>query len=567
MKIGNNLDTKEDAKIDLVNLIETRLLITANSGGGKSWCIRKIVEESHEKVQQIIIDLEGEFTTLREEFDFILVGKEGEIPVTIKTAELLAKKLLELNTSAIIDLSELQQHERIIYVKRFLDSMIDSPKNLWHPVMVIVDEAHHFCPESSKSESASAVIDLMTRGRKRGFAGILATQRISKLNKDAIAEANNYMIGRTGLDIDMKRASEILGFTTKEQMRSLRELDAGKFFTFGPSVSKEVTRIKVGNVKTKHLKSGGQQLIKVAPPSDKIKRILQKVTDLPKEAEIELKTKADFQELINRQKRDISILKQNKPIINSDSKALEASRLQGKRESDLLYQDKVRYLEGAYKVLEKDLTKSKSVFDNIAKLCSTMINIQPAKLEFKPVARVIPPPTKQVTNRIQPVTTNSQDNEIKPLREGAMKMLGWLAAFYPESLTKEKVATLSGFSVRGGTFNIYLSELKRNNWISENGELSITEDGLSNARNVPEKPTNPQEFIELWAGKFREGAAKILRLVCEQYPNAMTKEEIGESTGFAPEGGTFNIYISELRRNGLIKIDSQGIVASSELFE
>ena len=567
MKIGNNLDTKEDAKIDLVNLIETRLLITANSGGGKSWCIRKIVEESHEKVQQIIIDLEGEFTTLREEFDFILVGKEGEIPVTIKTAELLAKKLLELNTSAIIDLSELQQHERIIYVKRFLDSMIDSPKNLWHPVMVIVDEAHHFCPESSKSESASAVIDLMTRGRKRGFAGILATQRISKLNKDAIAEANNYMIGRTGLDIDMKRASEILGFTTKEQMRSLRELDAGEFFTFGPSVSKEVTRIKVGNVKTKHLKSGGQQLIKVAPPSDKIKRILQKVTDLPKEAEIELKTKADFQELINRQKRDISILKQNKPIINSDSKALEASRLQGKRESDLLYQDKVRYLEGAYKVLEKDLTKSKSVFDNIAKLCSTMINIQPAKLEFKPVARVIPPPTKQVTNRIQPVTTNSQDNEIKPLREGAMKMLGWLAAFYPESLTKEKVATLSGFSVRGGTFNIYLSELKRNNWISENGELSITEDGLSNARNVPEKPTNPQEFIELWAGKFREGAAKILRLVCEQYPNAMTKEEIGESTGFAPEGGTFNIYISELRRNGLIKIDSQGIVASSELFE
>jgi hypothetical protein len=42
----------------------------------------------------------------------------------------------------------------------------------------------------------------MSQGRKRGFAGIIATQRLSKLHKDAAAEANNVIIGRTWLDAD-----------------------------------------------------------------------------------------------------------------------------------------------------------------------------------------------------------------------------------------------------------------------------------------------------------------------------------------------------------------------------
>lgn len=573
MEIGNNLEQKGKAKIDLINLIETRLLITANSGGGKSYCIRKIVEESHGKVQQIIIDLEGEFSTLREKFDFILIGKDGEIPASIKTSELLAKKLLELNTSAIIDLSELRQPERITYVKRFLDSMIDAPKNLWHPVMVIVDEAHHFCPESSKSESASSVIDLMTRGRKRGFAGILATQRISKLNKDAIAEANNYMIGRTGLDIDMKRASEILGFTSKEQTRSLRELDAGEFFAFGPSISKGITKIKIGIVKTKHLKSGGNQLIDVTPPSDKIKKILQKVTDLPKEAEVELKTKEELQREVSRLRRELTLsLKgaNKEKIVNVvDNKAM--------RELIIKHNAQLKEIDNKYKSLEKDTLKDKQFMENIVKQITSYvlshsrqlglnIKYEDSKLQIShfdkqkqavPVIQVMP----------RPSVTSISNIDVKPLREGAMKMLGWLACFYPESLTREKVATLSGFTASGGTFNTYLSELKRNGWISENGEISITEEGLSHAINIPEKPSNPEAFIEMWASKFREGAARIFRLVCETYPDSMTKKEIGEATGFEPTGGTFNTYISELRRNGLVVIKDNEITASRELFE
>ena len=79
-------------------------------------------------MQHIVLDLEGEFASLREKYDYVLVGKDGDIPTDIRSAEMLAKKLLEHRISAIIDLYELKHHERILFVKRFLDAMVNIKK-------------------------------------------------------------------------------------------------------------------------------------------------------------------------------------------------------------------------------------------------------------------------------------------------------------------------------------------------------------------------------------------------------------------------------------------------------
>ena len=66
MIIGKNVETGENVRIDLDKFLETRAVITASSGQGKSWGIRKILQESFGKVQQIILDWEGEYSNLRE---------------------------------------------------------------------------------------------------------------------------------------------------------------------------------------------------------------------------------------------------------------------------------------------------------------------------------------------------------------------------------------------------------------------------------------------------------------------------------------------------------------------
>src|SRR2546421_6654175 len=284
--MDSNIYLNQSVHIDLPTLLDTRLLIQANSGGGKSWLIRRLLEQSHGKVQQIVIDLEGEFSTLREKFDYILAGKNGDTPAEPRSAGLLGRRLLELNVSAIIDLYELSQYERKRFVKLFLEALINAPKQLWHPVLVVIDEAHVFAPEKGQSEAMGAVIDLATRGRKRGYCAVLATQRLSKLHKDAAAECNNKLIGRTNLDVDMKRASEELGFTTKDQAIALRNLAAGEFYAFGPAISPNVINVTIGSVETTHPKAGSRIYTgSPIPPTEKIRKILGEMKDLPQEAE------------------------------------------------------------------------------------------------------------------------------------------------------------------------------------------------------------------------------------------------------------------------------------------
>lgn len=103
---------EEKIKIHLSTLIDSRMLLCANSGGGKSYAIRKLLEAVGGNLMSIILDVEGEFKTLREKYDFLLIGQTGDVPVSIKSAHLLPQKLMELNVSTIIDISDLKMHER-----------------------------------------------------------------------------------------------------------------------------------------------------------------------------------------------------------------------------------------------------------------------------------------------------------------------------------------------------------------------------------------------------------------------------------------------------------------------
>ena len=56
MIIGQIVGGKK-LELDLPTLVDTRLLIQANSGGGKSWLLRLIAERAG--IQTIVLDNEG----------------------------------------------------------------------------------------------------------------------------------------------------------------------------------------------------------------------------------------------------------------------------------------------------------------------------------------------------------------------------------------------------------------------------------------------------------------------------------------------------------------------------
>lgn len=563
------------AAFSLETLVDTRLLIQANSGGGKSYLIRGILETTHGKVQQIVLDLEGEFSTLREKFPYILAGKGGDIPTDVRTAELLARRILKLGKSIIIDLYELKQQERKQYVRVFLEALVNAPKELWHPVLVVVDEAHQFCPEKEEAESAAAVVDLLTRGRKRGQCGILATQRLAKLNKDAAAECNNVLIGRTGLDVDMKRAGEILGFAGKGEMLTLRELEPGEFYAYGPALSRKVEKVKVDAVVTSHPKAGFRSLSASPPPApEEIRKALSELSDLPAEAHRELREKSDFVEEIRRLKRELAEAKSGAPKIDP-ARMADAVRRAEERGAKAAEERVGRELRGATFAVGKLKAELQGIAERAARAAGAGVPTPAAPVSPspapRPLAASLPPVITKAVIVARPLDyhqSGDNDQEEKPLRDGAMKMLAVVARFAPSPVGRTRIATMSCFSERGGTFQTYLGELKRRGWIREGpGGVEATDEGLTAAGPVEPLPDDPHELVEMWAGKFREGAAKILRYVASRYPEWVPDQDVEAETHFTSSGGTYQTYVGELRRNRLLERTDGQLRASPELME
>lgn len=543
--------------LNLERLIETRMLVTANSGGGKSYFLRNVLENTHGKVQHIVLDMEGEFSTLREKYDYVLIGKGGDIDLDIRGAELLAKKLLELKASAIIDLYELPQHERIRFVKLFFDSMVNSPKELWNDCLVFLDEGHVFAAEKRECASLSAVSDMATRGRKRGFCLVIATQRLSSLNKDVAAQMTNIVVGRTTLDIDMKRSAESLGFVSREQTWSLKNLEQGEFFVYGPAISNEVKKIKVGPVHTTIPKRGENKSKYVSPPKGKVLAALDGLKDLPQKAEEELREISDYKIEISKLRRELSV--QKRPGLTSEqTKTIQTQALNAGYNQ--------RAAEERVKVIRWEKV-SKELSEKLQKIHSLS---HPNLIKVEELPGILPEiQVRREFNKIQLLekSISQQIDGQKPLREGAMKMLSVAASYFPDSISIYQMGTLAGFTPSGGTFQTYLSELKRNEWLEVSGEqVTATEKGMENAGSFENLPTG-EKLLELWCSKFRDGAARMLRRVVNNYPNFLTQDELGAETGFTSSGGTFQTYLSELRRNKLIEVTREGVIASKWLVE
>lgn len=452
--------------IDLPLLIDTRLLVQANSGGGKSWLLRRLLEQSHGKVQQLVIDLEGEFSSLRERFDYVLAGKGGDTPADPTSAGLLARKLLELNVSAIIDLYELHYDERKRFVRLFLEAMINAPKELWHPCLVVLDEAHVFCPERGQSEAAAAVIDLATRGRKRGYCAVLATQRLAKLHKDAAAECNNKLIGRCSIDVDMKRASEELGFGSREQYLSLRSLEPGEFFAFGPALSPAVRKVTVGPVGTAHPKAGSRILTAApAPPTPKIRAILQQLADLPQAAVEEAATVERLERemrSLRRQLRDTPPQAPTAAIAAAIKRAL-ADQANGFDDERARWAAERRRLESVVAGVRQALDGGGT---------STPPSGEPPSPDALP-SQARPP-----------------DNELvamwrSKLGDGPRRIFDVLVERHPLSFTRAQLALLSKYAVGGGQYRSNLGLLVSNGLVShQDGRFKASDELFALSRGA-----------------------------------------------------------------------------------
>ena len=241
------------ALLDVGKLLATRLLIQAGSGGGKSWLLRRLLEQSHGMVRQIVFDPEGELVTLAEQLDYTVCAPDNDIaPIRPGGGAAAARVIYESRRSAIVSLSEFEIDQMHEFVADFCRELLRMPQVDWHHLLIAFDEAQLFAPQHDKAASKKALIDLARRGRKRGICLVCATQRLSELSKGVAGQLENKLIGLTTLDVDVDRAADVLGLRPVNARDLLRKLPPGHFIAFGPALGYELDDIAIGPVMTRH---------------------------------------------------------------------------------------------------------------------------------------------------------------------------------------------------------------------------------------------------------------------------------------------------------------------------
>lgn len=558
----------DDISIDLDKAIESRILVQANSGGGKSYTLRRFIEQTFGKKQIIILDPEGEFGNLRSKFDFVYIGEGGDAPAEPRSAALLARRLMETKANAIIDIYELGS-KRSEFVKNFMDAMVNMPKELWTDCFIILDEAHKFAPEKGQGESValSSVVDMASLGRKRGYCLVPATQRPSKLSKDVVAECNNKLIGRASLDIDRKRSAEELGFHTKEEILSLRDLQPGEFYVFGPAISREVVKTTIGDVEVKPPKRGTGRSIKIAPPTAKVKAILKQLADLPQEAEKELKTVAELKAEIIRLKR-IPVPVPAVPAAMGVSQWRAYGQERGYYEyfekqiveaRDKEWEKRVEVERGgwsrqsagyvkAFKDIEAALVRA----GNSSEIIRSAIPPKPLPVVID-LKKDIPPLPKTV--QVEPINLSTE-----AISKGELAVLKALAQ-YPQGVTRPHLTVMTTY--KKSTRDRYINYLQQKGLVEVNGAYVLaTEAGaLALGDDFQPLPTG-QELIDHYEKTLPAGEWKLLEVMLE-FGNAGThRDYLTERTGF--QKSTRDRYINYLQARGLVEAIGAGLVRASE---
>lgn len=546
--------------IDLDLLLRTRMLLQANSGKGKSWLLRRLAEQLFGKVQVIIIDPEGEFATLREEFDFVLVGKGGETAAHPKIAAMTAQRLLELRACAVCDLYEMKPSERHAYVKAFMEALLDAPKTLWHPLVIILDESHTFCPEkgSGESEASEAVIGMATRGRKRGYCLVAATQRLGKFRKDAASELLNVGIGGTFIDIDRKRAADALGVYGQDLhpfFDEIRMLDKGRFYFLGPAVSTERVLVNVGPVQTTHPEAGSARHAAEPPPTpQKIKALLPSLADLPKEAEEKARSIADLQKQLREAKAElakrpteIQTVTETKTVeveVITKAQILELANIVGGIAAA------VQQLKGVSEAIAQGITRATATHNR-------------PQIALRP--QVAPRPSSP-TLRIEKKPQIESNGDLSGPEKRILNAIAWLNSIGVEDPEQTAVAFLAGYTIGGGAWGNPRGRLNQRGFVEylPGDRIRLTDEGRAHAE-CPDAPLDAEELQRRILQRLPGPEQRILSILLSNR-DGMSNEDLAAAAGYAPTGGAYGNPRGRLRSLGLIEYRSGLVVPKPLLF-
>jgi len=223
--------TEEHKPMPIADVVTGRGFITGKSGSGKSNTASVLCEELlDEGVPLMIVDTDGEYYGLKEEYEMLHVGGDERCDLRIgpQHAEKIADITLGSNVPIILDVSGfIEESDSKRLVHDVVRELFIKEKKAKVPYLLLIEEAHEFIPESGGlDEVGEMLVRVAKRGRKRGLGVCAMSQRPASVSKDFITQCDWLVWHRLTWKNDTQVVSSIMGSQTADEVQSLEPGEA-----------------------------------------------------------------------------------------------------------------------------------------------------------------------------------------------------------------------------------------------------------------------------------------------------------------------------------------------------
>ncbi len=231
---------------------------------------------------------------------------------TLRETGLLSDKATTINElvqdgrASIIDMKGVNPDLQAMIVSKLCTDIFEARKlNTIPPCMLVIEEAHNFCPEKGFERTVSTDIlrTIASEGRKFGLGLMVISQRPARVDKNILSQCSTQIILKVTNPNDLKAISKGLEGISSDVEEDIKRLSPGVAMI----VSTYIERPILVDIRTRKSKHGGASVPVVkAPAAEKKKDVLQ--TQEP-EVKVEQKPEQAGKESVKkpRTKREMSI--------------------------------------------------------------------------------------------------------------------------------------------------------------------------------------------------------------------------------------------------------------------
>jgi hypothetical protein len=205
-------------------------------------------------------------------------GIFGEPPTRVSN-------LVKEGQGTIINLKGISPDVQEMVVARMAKKLFLARKlNRIPPMMLVVEEAHNFCPQQGSAMTLSVLRTIASEGRKFGLGLTVVSQRPAKIDKNVLSQCGTQIILKVTNPNDLKAICQSIEGLTHGMEENIQRLPMGSAIISGGNI---VTPIII-DVRVRHTKHGGVSVPIISAASQARKVPLEEMVEKMRSAHPEL---------------------------------------------------------------------------------------------------------------------------------------------------------------------------------------------------------------------------------------------------------------------------------------